>query len=156
MTLAGGVRLSRFVRYRLPLVLWLALMVFLSGSEGSFAVSLKIVKAVLLFLFPHVTPKTIALVHLISRKLAHIMEYGVFTVLLFRAFWAGQSDGRRRQWLFWAGLLALLMASLDETVQSFIPSRTGSPWHVAVDGLGILLGLWVIRWLSKPATEQRH
>lgn len=71
----------------------------------------------------------------ILRKLAHVAEYLLLTVLLVRAL---------RRSAFAAPVpiaivAALLYASSDEWHQSFVPGRTATPRDVAIDGIGIAL-----------------
>jgi VanZ family protein len=71
---------------------------------------------------------------LVLRKLAHAAEYAVLGALLARA------TGR-------AGL-ALLVGTLyaisDEFHQSFVVGRVGAPLDVAIDAVGVVIGvaLW--------------
>jgi VanZ family protein len=69
------------------------------------------------------------------RKLAHTAEYAVLGALLQRA------TGR-------AGLafaLGVAYAVSDEIHQTFVPGRAGAPLDVAIDAVGVFLGvlLWV-------------
>jgi hypothetical protein len=68
------------------------------------------------------------------RKLAHAAEYAVLGALLMRA------TGR-------AGLafgLGALYAVSDEVHQAFVPGRMGAPLDVAIDAIGVALG--VVLW----------
>jgi len=65
------------------------------------------------------------------RKLAHAAEYAVLGALLMRA------TGR-------AGLafgLGALYAVSDEIHQAFVPGRTGASLDVAIDAIGVALGI---------------
>ena len=71
----------------------------------------------------------------VLRKLAHAGEYAVLGALLVRA------SGR-------AGLavgLGAAYAITDEIHQTFVAGRAGSPVDVAIDAVGILLG--VLLWM---------
>jgi VanZ family protein len=73
---------------------------------------------------------------LVLRKIAHTAEYAVLGALLVRA------TGR-------AGLafaLGTLYAISDELHQSFVPGRHGSLIDVAIDALGVAIG--VVVWQS--------
>ena len=68
---------------------------------------------------------------LVLRKLAHAAEYAVLGALLVRA------TGR-------AGLafaVGTLYAISDELHQSFVPGRLGSPVDVAIDAVGVAVGI---------------
>ena len=72
----------------------------------------------------------------VLRKLAHVTEYLVLTLLLLRALRRSRCRGRharrRRRG-------ARLRSSSDEWHQSFVPGRTATPRDVAIDGIGIAL-----------------
>ena len=67
----------------------------------------------------------------ILRKLAHTTEYAVLGALLVRAL------GRPGP----AFALGVLYAASDELHQTFVPGRHGSPVDVAIDSVGIALGI---------------
>jgi VanZ family protein len=70
-------------------------------------------------------------VDLILRKGAHITEYAVLAVLLLRAI------GRDAPAL----ALGVLYAASDEFHQAFVRGRHASPIDVAIDTVGLLIGL---------------
>ena len=72
---------------------------------------------------------------LVLRKAAHMTEYAILFVLVWRAL---------------GSELAALAASIgyaitDEVHQTFIRGRHGSPVDVAIDTLGMVVGLIVLR-----------
>ena len=71
---------------------------------------------------------------LVLRKLAHAFEYAVLGFLLVRAL-------RREQIAF---ALGLAYAVTDEIHQYFVSGRHGSPVDVAIDAVGVLVG--VLAW----------
>ncbi len=93
--------------------------------------------------------------HFYIRKGGHVFGYGMLSILLFRAWRETLPVVSGARWtLRWTTLAVLgtaLVASLDEWHQSFIPSRTGTPWDVLLDtcaGIAaqILLFLWIKLW----------
>jgi VanZ family protein len=70
---------------------------------------------------------------LLLRKLAHAGEYAVLGALLLRA------TGRTSVALG----LGILYAVSDEIHQAFVPGRAGSPVDVAIDALGVAVGVAV-------------
>ena len=85
---------------------------------------------------PNISDATIGSIQLIVRKCGHLLEYAILSALLYRAL------GTRRDRPFaLAFILAATYAALDEFHQSFVASRTGSPWDVVVDCAGAFLGL---------------
>ena len=71
---------------------------------------------------------------LVLRKLAHAAEFAVLGVLLLRAL-------RDERVAFAAGAA---YAVTDEVHQHFVPGRLGSPVDVAIDAVGVALG--VLLW----------
>jgi VanZ family protein len=71
---------------------------------------------------------------LVLRKIAHAAEFAVLGALLVRALLA--------PWP--AFLLGAAYAVSDEVHQSFVPGRMGSPLDVAIDAVGV--GLGVVLW----------
>jgi VanZ family protein len=72
------------------------------------------------------------------RKSAHVVVYATLSALWFRAQ-RGSRPGWRASWALFALLVSLLVASADEYHQSFDPSRTGTPWDVALDTFAAFL-----------------
>jgi VanZ family protein len=99
---------------------------------------------------PDITEATIASVQLIVRKCAHLTEYAILAVLLYRAF--RQSTAHVWRAVAFAFLVAAVSASLDEFHQAFVASRTGSPWDVMIDCCGALVGLAIFFWFSSART----
>ena len=75
------------------------------------------------------------------RKLAHVTEYAVLGALIQRAI------GRPLP----AFALGLAYAGSDELHQHFVPGRTGDPRDVAIDALGVLIGIVLYRRSRRPA-----
>ena len=73
------------------------------------------------------------------RKLAHAAEYAVLGALVLRAV--------RRAGLSFA--LAAAYAVSDEVHQSFVRGRNGSPLDLAIDALGIAIG--IVLWQRADA-----
>jgi VanZ like family len=76
---------------------------------------------------------------LVLRKIAHAAEYAVLGALLVRA--------TTRPGLAFA--LGVSYAVTDEVHQLFVPGRMGSPIDVAVDALGVAVG--IVLWQSLQA-----
>lgn len=76
---------------------------------------------------------------LLLRKAAHMTEYAILMILLLRT--------QIPVWL--ALVLGVLYASSDEWHQTFVEGRHGAPLDVAIDTVGLLLGLAVARRLGQ-------
>ena len=68
------------------------------------------------------------------RKVAHVGEYAILAFLLRRAISAPAAFG-----------LAVAYAVSDEVHQSFVGGREGRPRDVAIDAIGVTLGLLATR-----------
>lgn len=76
----------------------------------------------------------------VLRKLAHLGEYFALTLLWA---WALRPVSARPAPL--AAAIALLYAATDEYHQSFIAGRAGTPLDVAIDAVGVIAALALLR-----------
>jgi len=74
-----------FLKYWLPVLIWMSLIFTASNDTRSFARSSRILAPLLHWLFPHLAGDTVNLIVLIARKGAHMTEYAVLALLLWRA-----------------------------------------------------------------------
>ena len=102
--------------------------------------------------------------HFFIRKGGHVFGYGLLSILLFRAWRETLPSLEHSKWtLRWATIAVVgtaIVASLDEWHQSYLPSRTGTPWDVLLDTCAaiaaqILVFLW-IRWFLKENGANYH
>lgn len=125
-----------FLKYWLPVLLWMLFIFIASTALMSAEHTARFIGPFLRWFAPDITDATIASIQLVVRKCAHLTEYAILSALLLRAL---------RQHLLAARsvafVLAALYAVLDEFHQSFVLSRTGSPWDVVIDSIGAILGL---------------
>ena len=89
-------------------------------------------------------PATMAVVHFTIRKLGHLTEFGIFGALSFRAF-RSERRGWSMRWAMAALAAALLIASIDEWHQTFVPGRTGAVTDVLIDVCGAAIAQFLIR-----------
>ena len=131
------------VRYWLPVTLWLLFAFFLSSGTFSTYNTFPVVSAVVGFLFPRLTPDQVEVINWTIRKWAHVLQYFVLGLLLFRAFRARSAGGWTWRWTFFAVLGVFLLALADEFHQSFVPTRTSSIMDVGIDTAGGALAQYV-------------
>ena len=81
------------------------------------------------------------------RKCAHVTEFAVLTALWARAI-AGLRGpgGTSAAAVLPAALVALVWAAIDERHQHFVQGRVGAVHDVAIDAIGIVLAVAVLRW----------
>ena len=138
-------RWNRLKRW-LPAILWAILISEASTDTFSESHTSSVILPLLHWLFPGAGPETLEFMQFLIRKSAHFTESFVFSLLLFRALKEKDQPWRLR-WAIWALAIAAGYSALDEFHQSFVPSRTASPWDSLLDSTGAavaqaVLGLW--------------
>ncbi len=150
---SGVLQLRAFWKYWLPVLLWMALIFTASADAHSYEHSSRILEPLLRWLFPHLPEAQIHAVHELFRKGAHLTEYAVLALLL----WRGVRKPLKNHLRAWdwrearlTMLLVMLYAASDEFHQRFVPTRTSQVSDVFIDtcgGAAGLLALWLIgRW----------
>ena len=139
--------------YWLPVIAWMGMIFVASTNLMSGEHTSRFLVPLLRWLSEDISPEMIAAVQLLVRKAAHIAEYAILAMLLFRALVGG---GKRTS--IQPGIVVLIVSSyaaLDEFHQSFVASRTGSPRDVAIDICGALLGVAIYWWFAgqKPRPQ---
>ena len=143
---------SSFVRYWMPVIAWMTLIFIASTDLMSGQQTSRFIGPFLLWLISDISPEGIAAVQLLVRKAAHVTEYAVLAMLVFRALSGGRSRTALQPWIVLG--IAALYAALDELHQSFVASRTGSPRDVAIDIFGALLGVLIYCWFSRRTPDR--
>ena len=116
-----------------------------SSSEFSALNTSQVIRPLILWVFPNLSDERVAVIHFLTRKVAHFSEYAVLGLLSARAFASSANDSMQRHWFQVALLLIVAYALLDEFHQSFVPSRTASIYDSAIDVAGGLTALLVFR-----------
>jgi len=168
-----------FIKYWVPVLLWLAVIFSASADKSSGQRSSRIIAPIVRFLVPNISQKNLdTIVHSV-RKTAHMTEYAVLALLLFRALAkvgrgvpaepsavpVGRSVEVGRSVLaepppsfpLRAGAIAFALSALyamtDEFHQTFVPSREGQITDVIIDSFGAAAGLcalWLVgRWRKR-------
>lgn len=135
----------RFLSRYLPLIAWLAFISFASSDNFNASNTSRIIGPLILWLFPNTTPETLAVVHFITRKIAHFTEYAILGFLAARAFRMSPRPAIRQRWFLICLALVVVYALLDEYHQSFVPSRTASIFDSFIDMAGGLTALLIVR-----------
>ncbi len=92
------------------------------------------------------------------RKLAHMSEYALLTILTYVAL-AVDGVGRTKRW--WIALVgAVLFACTDEFHQLFVPGRAGLLTDVLFDSVGCVIGVLIcittVSIKSKFLLDRQH
>lgn len=120
--------LHKFIYLYSPVLVWMIFIFWLSS-------------------IPHLQATSNPFWNFVTRKSAHISEFGILGILLYRAF------GFKKTYL--AVLIALLYAGSDEYHQSFVPQRVGVLSDIIYDLSGILLGIGVVKWKKSAAVAKQ-
>jgi VanZ family protein len=136
---------GRFLSRYLPLIAWLAFISYASSASFSGENTSHIIGPLILWLFPNTSPETLAVVHFITRKLAHFTEYAILGFLAARAFRLSPRSAIRSRWFLISLILVITYALIDEYHQSFVPTRTASLWDSFIDISGGLTALLLVR-----------
>jgi VanZ family protein len=122
----------------------MAMILWLATDVGSAARTDHWLVPTLRVLTPWATPEQLRALLGLVRKIGHLTEYAILATLWYRAL--VRARGVRPWAAGWiAFAISLGWAVLDETVQSLVPSRTGSGADVAIDGVGALLAIGFAR-----------
>ncbi|HZE12202.1 MAG TPA: VanZ family protein [Chthoniobacterales bacterium] len=125
-----------FLKFWLPVFAW---MIFIFGGSTdmlSTEHTSRFIGPFLRWFAPHVSDATIASIQLVVRKCGHLCEYAILAGLLYRALRPGIQRAA-----IGAFVVAAIYAAVDEFHQSFVASRTGTPWDVLIDCVGAIAGL---------------
>ncbi len=151
---AQGISLR--ARTWVPAAIWLGFIFLMSTGAFSSRHTSAVIEAVVRLFSHGISFNTIGAIDEMARKCAHVTEYFVLGVLLFRAF--HQSFRGERVWM--SALLAMaalaLYAASDEFHQTFVPSRTPSVADAALDSAGGLIAqaACVLRWKKRNLSRK--
>lgn len=140
-----------FIRYWLPVILWMLLIFSASTDLLSSQRTSRFIEPFLRWLIPGIADTTVRQVQFAVRKMAHLTEYAVLAALVWRALRKPVDDDPRPwSWRVAAQtvFVCFLYAASDELHQSFVLSRFASPWDVFIDTVGAATGVGIL-WKSR-------
>jgi VanZ family protein len=138
--------MRRFLTYWLPALAWAAMILVASSDLFSSSHTGGWIAQLTSSFSYGLSPQTLELVNHLLRKLGHLTAYGILSALSFRAL-RGEESRWTLRWAMGAVVMAILVASIDEFHQSFIPSRTGTWQDVLLDTAGAAIMQITIRVL---------
>jgi VanZ family protein len=136
-------------KYWVPVFLWVGFLFLMSTDMFSSHATFPIIARILRLLDPSISARQIDLMHAIIRKLAHVTEYFIFGILLFRAFRSGSLEPRALNWALSSLVVLALLAASDEFHQSLTVERTASIVDVCIDSFGGFLAMCVSIFLFR-------
>jgi VanZ family protein len=153
--------MKRFLKYWLPSLIWLGVIFLGSTDLMSAEHTSRFVVPFLHWLRPEISAETIGSIQFVVRKFAHLGEYTILALLLFRAVIWGTNLKRSMGILYASVWIAcLFVAAADEFHQSFVESRSASVRDVMIDSggaiLGLLIGASLVTRRSKKLEEARE
>jgi VanZ family protein len=128
-----------------PALLWAGVIFMMSTDTFSTEHTASFFERILRWLRPSLATGQFAFLHYLIRKSAHLTEYFVFCVLLYRGV-RGSRKGWTWMWGFSAFFIAAGYSVLDEIHQAFVPSRGPSAYDSLLDSTGAFVAL-VVLWL---------
>jgi VanZ family protein len=142
--------------------MWMGVIYILSTSIGSPEHTGRFIEPLLRWFKHDISRLEIRNIHLLIRKMAHVIDYAVLAILLWSAL-AHWSESKQPVWSWKLALCALALATVhgafDEFHQLFEPGRVGCVRDVLIDSGGGLFGI-LLMWLSRrqadPVDEVRE
>lgn len=118
---------------------WAGLIFYLSTAGFGPSFTEWLVRETLALLHLTVSAHTFDILHYSVRKLAHLTEYGIFSLLIYASF----LDATDFEWRPRLALRSIVIAGLysltDEYHQSFVSNRTASIMDCGLDTMGAAL-----------------
>ena len=118
-----------------PALLWAIIISTFSTGVFTSDNTSRIIVPILKWFFPHASQETLFLVHHFIRKMGHLTEYFILSLLILRGIRAGKT-GIHLGWALAAVAIVGCYAALDEFHQSFVPGRTAAVSDVLIDTAG--------------------
>jgi VanZ family protein len=147
---------SRFAKYWIPLLIWLGVIFLGSTDLMSAEHTSRFIAPLLHWLKPDISAAAIAQAQFFVRKCAHLIEYAILAMLLWRAVYRGTNLQTTTSILFLSvWITATLVAATDEFYQSFVPTRTASQNDVIIDIGGATLGLMICWTFTRRKSAAR-
>ena len=130
-------------KYWLPVILWMCFIFWMSTETFSSENTFSWTEILVHFLLPKISSQEVLFINALIRKAAHVVEYFVLGILLFRTFRGSSVSSWNWRWPIFAVIVVALWAASDEFHQSFVPSRMASAADVAIDTAGGILAQFV-------------
>ena len=138
----------RRLLYWIPAILVAILISLFSTHYFSGEETARVIIPLLHWLLPGASHRMLRLMHVGIRKMAHVTEFGLFSITVFHGIRGGR-HGWRFKWALATLLIAVSYAALDEWHQSFVPLREARVRDVAIDALGAVLAQTLVWFYAK-------
>jgi VanZ family protein len=137
---------------------WVAEILYLSTPTFKGSLSESLLVQIVDSLYLSVSWGTLEVLDSLLRKIAHLTEYGIFALLLYRCF-AGRDGFRWRPHLaYWCVVAACAYSLTDELHQVFSPGRHASLIDSGIDTTGAAMAMLLVygsSWVSAAIRNKR-
>lgn len=140
----------RTVLWRMAALVWAAEIFWLSTETFGPSFSRNVQVGILGLLHISLSDATFSILHSISRKLAHLGEYGVLSYLLYRSFGAGAYTRWQPQFAVWSIVASAAYSLTDELHQLFVRGRGASIADCGIDTAGAAIAMLLVYFWSRP------
>jgi len=128
-------------------LIWASFIFYLSTSGFGPSFTKWLLIQILALLHVSVSPSTFEFLHFCLRKLAHLTEYCIFTLLIYASFLNAEDFEWQPRLALRSVLIAGLYSLTDEYHQSYVASRTPSLIDCGIDTVGAsFAALMVFVW----------
>jgi len=150
--------MSAFLKFWLPVLVWMVLIFSASSDSHSSQHSSRFIEPFLHWLFPNLSPPRMEELHYYFRKCGHLMEYAVLALLVWRALHASKNYLPDWSWPKVGGtmLVVFIYAATDELHQSLVPTRTARISDVFIDTAGGAIGLLMLWFFNHWRNRRRQ
>jgi VanZ family protein len=135
---------TRFFKYWLPVLLWMAIIFSASTDLMSSRQTSRFIGPFLRWFKSDISDQAIRRIQMVVRKGGHMVEFGVLAGLVWRARRKPVKNDPR-PWIWQEAMFAILFCALyavtDEIHQYFVATRQASALDVLWDSAGAVLGL---------------
>jgi VanZ family protein len=121
---------------------WAAQIFYLSTATFRASLSESLLAGILASFHLSLSPDTLHIVNSLLRKLAHLAQYSIFGLLLYRSL--GGWNRWRPNLARWCVLAAAIYALTDEFHQTLVPGRGPSLIDCGIDTIGAALGMLLV------------
>ena len=135
---------SRAGFWRLAALAWAVEIFWMSTETFRPSFSRNIEVGILGWLHISLSAGTFSILHAISRKLAHLIEYGVLSFFLYRSFGGNGRTLWQPRLAFWSIVAAAVYSLTDELHQLFVRGRGASIADCGIDTVGAAIAMLLV------------
>lgn len=132
-----------------PPMIWGLMILGFSGDVLGMPHTSRFIVPLLRWMFPEASPETILWLHGLVRKFGHLVEYGIFAALWFRAFRWGAPHAWDWRWVIRPLAIVVPWAMVDEYRQTWTATRSGTFGDVVLDAAGAAMTLGLLTLVAR-------